>query len=503
MTSLLTNTAAMSSLQSLTATQRLLSMTQAQVSSGLAVANASDNEAYWSIGQIMSAQAVGLSAANKGLSLMSSMVAVTNVAVSQIITMMDGIRNDLISAQQAGIDLKTIQQDIAAKQNLIVNIANSASFNGQNWLVQNKTANITVPEMHSVQDTQANVMAQQAVNVQPAGPVPSFSANGVSPDILYSSGATPAGHVFSDDVTYVATAYETDASGIVKTETTNFQGTDVDRAFIIEGWKSDDGDSAPVPHSGQGAQWVPGSAAVEYRQSTQAVSNSDYTDLGSVSYSGAQDAIVPSVSSQSAGPPIFSIDTTQFTLFTHYMGTVNVAETSTYSDGQAVQGSIIFGDRSHSSTTPYTSYDVDNGFEEDAGALDTNVGGLDASSNRRQTPEDDLALASKTTVLNFDITIGPGSDLVGMQTAVEDDLASLRSMSAALGGATNTISTIQAFNSALSDALTSGIGSLVDADMNVASTRLQALQTQQQLGIQALSMANENSQLILKLFEAA
>ncbi len=36
--------------------------------------------------------------------------------------------------------------------------------------------------------------------------------------------------------------------------------------------------------------------------------------------------------------------------------------------------------------------------------------------------------------------------------------------------------------------------------MNVASTRLQALQTQQQLGIQALSMANQNSQLILKLF---
>ena len=43
-------------------------------------------------------------------------------------------------------------------------------------------------------------------------------------------------------------------------------------------------------------------------------------------------------------------------------------------------------------------------------------------------------------------------------------------------------------------------GSLVDADMNVASTRLQALQTQQQLGIQSLSIANQNSQLILKLF---
>ena len=64
-----------------------------------------------------------------------------------------------------------------------------------------------------------------------------------------------------------------------------------------------------------------------------------------------------------------------------------------------------------------------------------------------------------------------------------------------------TVSNQLSFVSSLSDALTSGVGSLVDADMNVASTRLQALQTQQQLGIQALSIANQNSQLILKLFQ--
>ena len=45
-----------------------------------------------------------------------------------------------------------------------------------------------------------------------------------------------------------------------------------------------------------------------------------------------------------------------------------------------------------------------------------------------------------------------------------------------------------------------GVSALVDADMNTASTRLQALQTQEQLGIQSLSIANQNSQLILKLF---
>ena len=45
-----------------------------------------------------------------------------------------------------------------------------------------------------------------------------------------------------------------------------------------------------------------------------------------------------------------------------------------------------------------------------------------------------------------------------------------------------------------------GIGQLVDADMNEESTRLQALQVKQQLGVQALGIANSSSQSILSLF---
>jgi flagellin len=51
------------------------------------------------------------------------------------------------------------------------------------------------------------------------------------------------------------------------------------------------------------------------------------------------------------------------------------------------------------------------------------------------------------------------------------------------------------------DAIGRGVGQLVDADMNAESTRLQAQQVQQQLGIQALSIANSNSQNILSLFK--
>jgi flagellin len=58
----------------------------------------------------------------------------------------------------------------------------------------------------------------------------------------------------------------------------------------------------------------------------------------------------------------------------------------------------------------------------------------------------------------------------------------------------------QDFVKNLMDAVDRGVGALVDADMSQESTRLQALQTQQQLGIQALSIANSNSQSILSLF---
>jgi flagellin len=56
------------------------------------------------------------------------------------------------------------------------------------------------------------------------------------------------------------------------------------------------------------------------------------------------------------------------------------------------------------------------------------------------------------------------------------------------------------FASRLSDSMDRGIGRLVDADMNEASTRLKALQTREQLAIQSLSIANGSSEVLLSLF---
>ena len=107
--------------------------------------------------------------------------------------------------------------------------------------------------------------------------------------------------------------------------------------------------------------------------------------------------------------------------------------------------------------------------------------------------------ASTANALSVSTTT-TSAQLADYISAVGQALTNVNTASENLGAAAKTISAQSTFTSSLSDSLTTGVGSLVDADLNEASTRLNALQTQQQLGVQALSVANQNSQLILKLF---
>jgi flagellin len=72
-----------------------------------------------------------------------------------------------------------------------------------------------------------------------------------------------------------------------------------------------------------------------------------------------------------------------------------------------------------------------------------------------------------------------------------------------LGSQSKQIANHSTFVQQLTDQLTAGVGNLVDADLAKESARLQALQVQQQLGTQALSIANQAPQVILSLFKGA
>ena len=127
-------------------------------------------------------------------------------------------------------------------------------------------------------------------------------------------------------------------------------------------------------------------------------------------------------------------------------------------------------------------------FEDSAAnlwAIDvTNVAGTTTSSI------DTLTISAATTSAQLD----------GMLQMVEDSLSAMTSAAATLGSVSSRIDLQNDFISKLTDSIDRGIGRLVDADMEKESARLSALQVQQQLGIQALSIANSNAQSILGLF---
>ena len=314
MTSLLTNTSAMSALQNLASTQKSLQTIQGQISSGLRVATASDNAAYWSIATTMKSDTGALSAVTDALNLGSSTLGTATAALNSTLTILNKMKADLVTAQTPGTNKDQVQSDITAQQQSLKSIISSASFNGVNLL--------------------------------------DGTAGGGGGSVQFVS------------------AFSRDASGA--------------------------------------------------------------TSIGTI--------------------------------------TLNTSGTGTQLSGAAGYLGVATGAASASGT---------------AGTSATAPGG-DYTAD---------------SVLGFVITGSTTpADFTTLSNAIDIAIKNVTAAGATLGSAKTTIDTQTTFVSSLSDAITSGVGSLEDADMNVASTRLQALQTQQQLGIQSLSIANQNSQLILKLF---
>ena len=319
MSSLLTNTSAMTALQNLSNTQKNLTQTQSQISSGLAVANASDNAAYWSIATSMKSDVSALGAVTNALNLGASVLNTATSAMNSVETILKQMKADIVTAQTSGTNATQVQSDITAQQQSLISVMGSASFNGVN-LLDGSTPSTSI--------------------------VDSFSRN--------AAGTTSTG-MLTVSTTGIALGGSGTSGGLL--------GTAIGALSV-----------------------------------------------GSTGTSG------------STG-----------------LAADNSTTTGTY------DGSSILGFKLTSSTAP--------------------------------------------------------SDLTALASAIDTAITNVTAGAAQLGQYSTTVNNQLSFTSSLSDAITSGVGSLVDADMNVASTRLQALQTQQQLGIQALSIANQNSQLILKLFQ--
>jgi len=303
MTSINTNNSAMAALQTLRSINSGLNKTQSAVSSGYRIQKASDNAAYWSIATTMRSDSGAMSAVSDALGLGAAKVDTAYTAMDSAIDVVSSIKSKLVAATEDGVDKAKVQEEITQLQDQLLSVAQSASFNGQNWVA--------------------------------------------------ASGGGSAS---------VVSSFVRDASGGVK--------------------------------------------------------------INSTSYA--------------------------------------------FSTGAA--GNVLFGMNG-------TSVDTSSG-----------ILGTTYSS------------ASGYSVYNLDITNMTSGGVGNALSMVESALKAMTSAAAKLGSLSSRIDLQTSFTSDLNDSIKSGVGKLVDADMEAESSKLSALQTQQQLAIQSLSIANSSSQSILSLF---
>jgi flagellin len=128
------------------------------------------------------------------------------------------------------------------------------------------------------------------------------------------------------------------------------------------------------------------------------------------------------------------------------------------------------------------------------------LGNSDASSTLTVAGQD-MSLGGSIVSIGATDSISTLTSATDMLTDIQDSIDAVSTSLAALGTGSKSLETHLTFIGKLQDTLDAGVGNLVDADLAKESARLQALQTKQQLGIQALSIANSSTRSILGLFQ--
>jgi flagellin len=121
-------------------------------------------------------------------------------------------------------------------------------------------------------------------------------------------------------------------------------------------------------------------------------------------------------------------------------------------------------------------------------------------SRRITTMAQNMSLGGTIVKVSASDSIATQTKASALIGTLQTSLANVNAALAKLSSGAAKFSIQSTFTQKLSDTLTSGLGNLVDANMAQESAKLQALQVRQQLGVQALSIANQAPQTILSLF---
>jgi len=443
MSSILTNTSAMVALQTLSGVNKNLAKTQSEISTGKSVANARDNAAVFAVSKVMESDVSGFKAISDSLSLGESTVAVGRQAAETVTDLLTQVKGKIVAAQEQNVDRSKIQTDIDQLTKQIGSVVGAAQFNGLNLVNGSSTDPVNVLSSLD-RDASGNVTAGQiAVARQNLSVTTPVTAQAFGTGDLADTAAAEA--------------------LIDSTGSTTIHN-----------------DAAPIDGGTSNAS-VANNASEVITIGQVSAGDSFQIDLGNVPVNVAGGGVA-------TGQRTF-----QF-VASATDGTADVAS------NLANQISAFFGAATSSSlklaaTVSGNQITITNG---DSGTTNANLDiGLRAQTGG--TPGASAASGGLGALQNVDVTTDAGA--TGALNAIEGLIQKSIDASAAFGSAEGRISTQSDFVSKLTDSLTAGIGSLVDADLEEASARLQALQVQQQLATQSLSIANRAPQSILALFQ--
>ncbi|MFA5950126.1 MAG: flagellin [Hyphomicrobium sp.] len=198
MSSLNTNVAALTALQTLNKSSKELLVTQNRISTGLRVASAADNAAYFSIATTLRSDNAAISTVADALGLGSATVEVAEAGIKNAIETVSQIKAKLVAARAPGLDRAKIQTEISALQSSLRSTADSAVFSGQNFLAGDSTGPTTktIVSSFSRDSTGAISIGTISIDVGPTGTL-LFDTGGAGAGILDSDRTVTSGATYS------------------------------------------------------------------------------------------------------------------------------------------------------------------------------------------------------------------------------------------------------------------------------------------------------------------
>ncbi|MCP5037094.1 MAG: flagellin [Rhodobacteraceae bacterium] len=504
MSSILTNNSAMVALQTLKSINKNLAGTQNEISTGKRVGTAKDNAAVWAISKVMESDVKGFKGISDSLSLGESTVAVARNAAETVTDLLTDIKGKIVAAQEENVDRTKIQTDIAALRDQISSVVGAAQFNGLNMVQGTDDMNI-LASLDRASDgsvTASNItVARQDLTTDAGvyGTGTSLSANTTASDSAVVSTANTA----------IVTIGNTWAAGDVA----NISVAGIDLAYTL-GSGEDEGDAGIALAGLINGLGLTGISATDDGAGAVTISSTRAFETSNVNTAettaGDGDVLITTLN----GTGSLSLTTGDIA---ERAENVAFSTSAAVNDGDGYKVTIGSSSYNYVAGKNETMEDVAKGLKIAIDSADltdiTTTVTQDATSGQWSLKVDNngstLAFAEAGNAGGtasgglrgleaMDVTTNAGADtaLDNIETLISNSIDA----AAQFGSSQGRIQIQNDFISKLSDSLKTGIGAMVDADMEAASARLQALQVQQQLGTQALSIANQAPQNILSLF---